>query len=207
VADELIPDEEFPWPAEGDDPFKMGSSSRALIACLNFTHDEPWGAMAEGFKRMADVGLRHLEQTGRGQDYLVYPIVYCYRHYVELSLKEIIRAARMLLDEQGGVPSTHNLDALWNTAEPLLKQIADSPETYRSVRNCLARFNELDPQSDAFRYPVRANGDPSLPGVQNLDLGQVRDVVERLSGFLLGACEQTLVSLDFKNEMTQWYGP
>ncbi len=206
MSDELLADE-LPWPAEGDDPFKMGSSSRALIACLNFTHDEPWGGIAEGFKMMADLGIRHIEQTGHDHDFLVYPIVYCYRHYIELSLKEIIRAARKLLDEPGGVPPTHNLDALWNTAEPLLKRIEDSPETYRNVRSSLARFNELDPQSDAFRYPVRANGDASLRGVKNLDLGQVRDVFERLSGFLLGATEQTLVELDFKREIAQWYGP
>jgi len=205
--DEQLLSDGFPWPVKGDDPFKMGSSSRALIACLNFTHDEPWGGMAEGFKRLADLGVSYTDQTGHDQDFLVYPIVFSYRHYIELSLKLIIRAARRLLDEPGGVPATHDLDALWNTAEPLLKQIEDSPETYRNVRSCLARFNELDPKSDSFRYPVRANGDPSLQGVFNVDLGQVRGVVERLSGFLEGASEQTLVHLDIKNEMAQWYGP
>ncbi len=205
--DDQLPDE-FPWPAEGDDPFTLGSSSRALIACLNFTRDEPWGGYAEGFKRLADLGVRYIEQTGHEQDFLVYPIVFSYRHYVELSLKQIIRAARKLLDEPGGVPPSHDLDALWNTAEPLLKQIEpEGAETYRNVRACLARFNELDPKSDSFRYPVRSNGDASLPGVKNLDLGQVRDVVERLSGFLEGATEQTLVHLDWKQEIAHWSGP
>jgi hypothetical protein len=134
--------------------------------------------------------------------------VFSYRHYIELSLKLIIRAARKLLDGPDDVPATHNLDALWNIAEPLLKQIEPvGAETYRNVRVCLARFNELDPKSDSFRYPVRTSGDPSLPGIYNIDLGQVRDVVERLSGFLDGATEQTLVYLDYKYEMEQEYRP
>ena len=49
MADELNPDNEFPWPTEGDDPFKLTASARQLMACLNFTHDEPWYGIAEGF--------------------------------------------------------------------------------------------------------------------------------------------------------------
>jgi hypothetical protein len=65
-----------------------------LVACLNFTHDEPWIAYAEGFKRLADVGVAHIEETGHGHDFLVYPIVYAYRHHIELSLKLITSSVR-----------------------------------------------------------------------------------------------------------------
>ena len=39
MADELNLDNEFPWPTEGDDPFKLTASARQLMACLNFTHE------------------------------------------------------------------------------------------------------------------------------------------------------------------------
>jgi hypothetical protein len=71
VGDQLLV-EEFPWPTEGDDPFEVGASARALIACLNFTHEAPWIGYAEGFKRLADIGVRYVEQTGHEQDFLVY---------------------------------------------------------------------------------------------------------------------------------------
>ena len=56
---------EAPWPRPGDDPFAIASNSR-LVASLNFTHDEPWGGYAEGFKRLADIGVAHIEEQIHG---------------------------------------------------------------------------------------------------------------------------------------------
>lgn len=206
---ERVESDEYPWPKKGDDPFAVLTQDTRLIACLNFTHDEPWGGYAEGFKRLADLGVAHCAKTGNDQDFLVYPIFFSYRHYIELALKEIIRAARRLLDERGGVPENHNLTDLWNTAEPLLKKIEPkSSATYRDVRECLRHFTRLDPTSEAGRYPVKTNGTLSLPeDLYHLDLGQLRDVVARLSGFLEAAAEQTLVYLDYKAEMAREFDP
>jgi hypothetical protein len=194
--------EGFPWPVAGDDPLALIDNSR-LVASVNFAGDEPWGGYAEGFKRLADVGVAHIEQTGRSHDYLVYPIIFSYRHFIELSLKEIISYATRLLDKPRSVPATHDLAALWNTAEPLLNEIEPaSAPTYRDVRECLARFAELDHNSESFRYPVTRTGDATLPlSLKSLDLGQVRDVVERLGGFLDAAATHTSVLLDYKAEM------
>src|SRR5436190_6431658 len=163
-------DRELPWPRKGDDPRAIGERSR-LVAALNFSFDEPWGPIAEGFKRLGDLGVASVEETGHGHDYLVYPILFSYRHFIELSLKEIIRNARRLLDKQGSVPETHNLAHLWNTAEPLLMEIEEgSALTYRDVRACLARFDEMDPTSEAFRYPANRSGEDALPDdLPNLD--------------------------------------
>lgn len=200
--------DEIPWPRKGDDPFALPEdafrSRNRLIACLNFT-PEPWGGMAEGFKRLADLGVAWVEQTGHDQDYLVHAITFNYRHYVELALKEIIRDARRLLDEQGGVPDTHNLSHLWNTAEPLLERIEPgSKQTYQDVRGCLERFSDLDPSSEAFRYPVRRSGEAALPpDLHNLDLGQLQDVVTRLASFLDAAATHISVCLDYQAEIAR----
>jgi hypothetical protein len=73
------------------------------------------------------------------------------------------------------------------------------------VRECLVRFDELDPTSESFRYPVTASGDAVLPGVHNLDLGQVREVVERVSAFLDCAAQDLTVRLDVKSEIEDAY--
>lgn len=102
---------------------------------------------------------------------------------------------------------THNLAHLWNTAEPLLMETEEgSAPTYGDVRACLARFNELDPTSEAFRYPVTRSGENALPeDLHNLDLGQVRDVIERLAAFLDAVATQTSVYLDYKAEIETAY--
>ena len=194
------------WPRASDNPFKIESQSR-LVARVNFTHDQPWGGYAEGFRRLAELGVAHIEQAGHSHDYLVYPIVFGYRHFIELSLKEIIRNATRFLDLPVVVPHIHNLADLWDVAEPLLKEIEpQSDPTYRDVRDCLARLAELDPISECFRYPVKRNGDATLPpDLKNLDLGQVRDIVERLGSFLDAVAMHTSVLLDYKTEIETAY--
>src|SRR4051812_43725235 len=112
------------WPRTGDDPFAIDDRSR-LVACLNFTQDEPWFGYVDGFKQLADLGVAHLEEVGHGHDYLIFPVVFAYRHHIELALKMIMRDACALLDQDHDRLKTHKLLTLWDTAEPLLRQIAD----------------------------------------------------------------------------------
>jgi hypothetical protein len=198
--------EETSWPRAGDDPFAIADNSR-LVARVNFTFDEPWGGYAEGFKRLADLGVAHIEQTGHSHDYLVYPVIFGYRHFIELSLKEIIRNCTHLLDKPVVIPNTHDLSVLWDTAERLLKELElEDPTTFRDVRECLARFVELDATSEAFRYPVKRNGDATLPPeLKDFDLGQVRDVVTRLGTFLDAVTTHTSVMLDYTGEIESAY--
>jgi hypothetical protein len=196
-----VSDDLYPWPQKGDDPFALDSGWRRT-ACLNFFGgDEPWTFIAEGYKVAADTLVAHVEATGLNQDRLVYPILFNYRQYVELSLKGIIRDARRLLDERGNAPNGHVLTNLWNTARPLLFRIAPAPDDLDNVGQCLKRFADIDPNSQGFRYPVTATGAPSLPAsLRHIDLGQVRDVVERLDGFF-GAVEMDIeVRLDYKSD-------
>jgi hypothetical protein len=203
MVDDVPADPPAPWPRAGDDPLALDHGSR-LVACLNFSQDH-WIGYVEGFKRLADLGVAHLEEEGHGHDYLVYPILFAYRHHIELALKVIIRDARELLGIEGERPKTHKLVTLWDVAEPVLRQIADDGQTYRAVRDCLHRFDELDASSESFRYPVTAAGDPVLAELRNLDLGQVRAVVERLSMFLDCVITDLSVQLDTEREVEQAY--
>jgi hypothetical protein len=204
VADELNLDFELPWPTAGDDPYKLTLGASHLIACLNFTLDEPWYGIAQGFRRIADLAVAHVEQSGHEADFYVYPVLFCYRHYLEVMLKQLIFDARALYDvEDDKIPGTHSLLALWDELEPLLVQHTNDPQTYGSVREALTRFNTLDPRSESYRYPVDKKGDSHLKGVVNIDLGQVRAVVERLAGFLDGASTAVQVDLDTKHEMAR----
>lgn len=207
MADELNLDFELLWP-DGDDPYKLTPGARHLTACLNFNHDEPWYGIAEGFKRIADLAVAHVEQTGHEADYYVYPVLFCYRHYLEVMLKQLLRDLRRLYDvEDNTIPGTHSLIALWDKLESLLLKHTPDSATYANVRASLARFDELDPRSDSYRYPVDKKGAPQLEGLYNVHLGQVRAVVERLAGFLDGASTAVQVDLDTKHEMAEWYGP
>src|SRR5947209_3389712 len=56
-----------------------------------------WSIYAEGYKALADAGVEHAKRWD--MDIVVYPIIFCYRQYLELRLKELIVTAGALLDQ------------------------------------------------------------------------------------------------------------
>jgi hypothetical protein len=116
----------YPWPRKGDDPLAL-DSDWWHNACLNCWGSEtPWSVYAEGFKLAGHAAVAVVEAKQVDQDLLVYPVMFNYRHYIELALKGLIRDARRLLDEPGGAPAGHDLMALWNTARPLLRRMSQA---------------------------------------------------------------------------------
>jgi hypothetical protein len=194
-------DDSYPWPQKGDDPFALDSAWRDNASLNFFGRDQPWTFYAEGYKLAGDASVAYAEVTGRHQDKLVYPTLFNYRQYIELSLKGIIFDARLLLDESGGAPNGHVLMRLWDTARPLLFRIAPAVDDLDNVGRCIKRFDAIDPTSQGFRYPVATDGRPILPeDLNSINLGQVRDVVERLDAFFGAAEMQIDVMLDYKSD-------
>ncbi|MGU3906767.1 hypothetical protein ACVZDL_23390 (plasmid) [Escherichia coli] len=48
-------------------------------ACLNYMPDHGT-AYTEGYRRAADILINHIDESGRDQDFLVYPVLFLYRH-------------------------------------------------------------------------------------------------------------------------------
>jgi hypothetical protein len=80
--------------------------------------------MAGGYKKAADhlVADHLVKEAMRNRamrDFLVYPAIFCYRHYIELSLKNLLHDYGTMF----GVPSnwqSHNLTVPWQEFEKLL---------------------------------------------------------------------------------------
>jgi HEPN domain-containing protein len=116
--------------------------------------ETPWSVYAIGYKQAADIIVDYVKAKRGDQDFLVYPILFNYRQYIELALKGILRDARLLLDEPGGVPPTHNLLDLWREVRPLLLRVEPNAEAdLKPTDEYFDRFARLDPTSFRFRYP------------------------------------------------------
>lgn len=201
--------ETYPWPQEGDDPFVSSGGGPLYSAGVNFSAEgAPLSVYAEGYKRAADVLVDHVATQHRDHNFLVYPTLFAYRHYIELSLKHLIQDARRLFDMEGRFPAGHRLSALWQTLRPLMERLEGCDETdLDNFEFCLGRFEEVDPVSQGFRYPVDTNGQPTLPAeLQVIDLRQVREVVERMGGLIDGASMQISVYLDYKADAVSEFG-
>lgn len=194
-------------PTGQDGLFKL-TGDAYLNACIGWRGPD-WNLYAAGYKTAADMLADHVIQKAVRQDTLVYPILFLYRQYIELSIKEIIRSGLLLLEREGKVPQHHDLGQLWRDAEKLLTEMfpGDSVEQVQETGRIIRDFNKVDPQSDAFRYPVNKRGEQTLQGIRYINIENVREVVERLTVILEGARMQISVHQDHKDEMRRCYEP
>ena len=140
-------------------------------------HSAGWEILPSAYAEAADQLVA--AAAGAARDLLVYPIVFLYRHAIELGLKELIRAALQVQDDGGGeVPRHHDLAKLWQRASALLTTIApeDSEGGREEVGAIIMELHELDERGTSFRYDEKI-GD-KLQGAVNLrEIGKTMQVV------------------------------
>ena len=190
----------IPWPEKGDDLFN-GDGHRWEFACLNFTPYE-WDLYAQGYKLAADLLVQHVKRTGEDQDTLVYPIVFLYRQYLELRLKELIKEGTQLVGTPDGLSKTHNIDKLWAQCRTIIEKVwPEGPSgDLDAVKNCIHQFSEKDPCSTAFRYPRDTDGRRSLPDLRPINLLHLSTVMDGLSSLLEGLSTAIYENLEAKRE-------
>jgi len=177
-------------PSAGDVIFRSAAGGWD-DACLHYGPDV-WLPYTLGYKEAADRLVAQIETEHRHHDLLVYPIVYLYRHYLELAIKGLIQQAQKLLGDTVEVPARHTLVELWTMCSALLERVSpgDSIEEQRQIGRLLREFSSVDPMSTGFRYPVDTRGNPSLAGLQQVNIPNVRDVVGKIALILDGAQAQ-----------------
>jgi len=193
----------FPEPPSSEDKL-FTSADDWTNACLNFFHDG-WTLYAIGYKDAADILVEHIEkrQHGHPQDFLVYPIIFLYRQYLELSMKDLINQARKFFDDLTPFRQHHRINELWKLCDKLLDQISpgDSAEYRKEIGRLMEEFAQVDPLSFSFRYPEDKDGNPTLPGLDYINIRSVREVVRKISVILEGAGAMIFEGISHKSEM------
>ena len=186
-----------PWPGPRDQLFKEDS---------NWWHNarldlggKGWGSYALGYKNAADLLARRFLEHWQGNDNLTYPMVFLYRHYLELRLKEVIIIGEKLLDKpldiQQEILTDHHLEKLWKPCREILERLAengfwpkDSKESGKldCVGKLIKEFQDKDPKAISFRYPVtktNTNGQPTLPHLKCVGVRNLYKRMQRLDSF------------------------
>ena len=125
-----------------------------------YIHPKVMGLYVEGYKRSADYLVDQAAHLGQ-QEYLVYPTMFLYRHYLEVELKHLLGLLQDYLHEPYHVPCEHDLLMLWGRVEPLLLGYWDkdaSRKTRKGLKARLDEFHRIDKSSQAFRYPLGEGG-------------------------------------------------
>lgn len=175
----MTPRFEVPKIRQGGDLFGKGSASWH-DAILHVYHPS-WTVYVRGYRVAADRLVEHALAERSDRDFLIYPILFLYRQFLELALKEVIKYALMLSDETPAQPGNHHrLERLWNQVEELMPKVSDGSleEHVAVIRNAVQQFESLDPTSQLFRYPEKNDGRPVQYPVERVNLPTLRAEME-----------------------------
>jgi hypothetical protein len=173
--DEWLTDEDVNLPAKY-------FSEYCDIGCPLIHHSDEY---ANGYKVAADqLVSRKIPPEWRARG-LIYPIVFLYRHHIELQIKQIIYLSRVIDGDHDERERGHDLPLLWGFAEKALYKFwpAEHHAHLKRVGLYLAGYERLDPNAEAFRYPLTKSNEASVGALRDIDLERLSDGVDRLSAF------------------------
>ncbi|EPV5021999.1 hypothetical protein ACVGXO_03800 [Enterobacter hormaechei] len=161
-------------------------------ACLNYMPDHGT-AYTEGYRRAADILIKHIDESRLDQDFLVYPVLFLYRHHIELLIKQIIGLALALAEDPDKYQykkDDHNLNTLWPLAQKLLLEVDDCYRSsdFRLIKEVVKELHKADRRATDFRYARRNDGTRSLEGIHYINT--------RRFGEKMGAASDSLDAID-----------
>jgi hypothetical protein len=192
---DVLVGEEGPWQAN---------------ACVQWSVEQDM--QAEGYRIAAERLADHAPQWHE-QDFLLYPIVFLYRHYVELRLKNLIALGQQLAQQDVEVPETHDLRRLWVIAKPHLERELDPADANSSreiaqIQRVIEDLAALDPRGTAFRYATNTHGGRPLPDdASRLNLQQFATTMTKLARALDEADNWMHICLERLHDMIEYYDP
>lgn len=150
---------------------------------------------SEGYK---EAGKRLYEFCSKNRFYvntLIYPIVFNYRQFIELRLKELIIMGYRLLDINKDFANEHSLLKLWVTYKnDVLANIGNvESEILNNIERIISQFNTEDPKSMSFRYPISNSSQRNeYINRDTIDLDNFKKVIDKLIYFL--DCQWEMIS-------------
>ena len=169
-----------------------------------------WTPYVDGYRTAADRLVEAAAADRTLLDAVIYPIVFLYRQYIELSLKAMIHDLDVLLEHNRRPPTGHRLPPLFDRFRSTFSEFctdADEPMPNVSrIALVVEEFHMADPISVAFRYPTDKDGQPSQSyGHINVRVlrDRVAEVAEDLGGFLMALS----VYQDLRNQMLSDWDP
>lgn len=178
--------------------------------------DGNWDPYVAGYKDAADKVIDTTENEYF--DNLVYPVMFLYRHYLEIMFKQMLWEFRSLLfdmkrlygneysiaEYSGKDPAwTHDLMSVWKELRKVIEQSWSDEEDLSflaDVENRVSEFHALDRGSFAFRYPVNKENAPVFQSDQEIlkvNVVQVKQVIDAITTRFGGALDK----LDYQREI------
>ena len=163
-----------------------GGAHTALNACVG-RNGGPYGLTdyASGYMKGGRRIANSLMENSISQDTVVYPLVFVYRHAIELYLKQLTECLLRIAGLVGKPCQTHNLADNWSLIKPLIVAHATSfdPDAILIplVDAVISDLIEIDPDGQAFRYPHARTGSRFLQETSLINIKVFADAIDMIA--------------------------
>jgi hypothetical protein len=183
---ESLLNREFHWPTLGDKLFSKPKEpvEGGRLAPHPF---ERLVHMISGYREAADILVEGAREQYSLRGSLVYPIIFLYRHFLELELKYVLTTYGLYLGQPADWEN-HDLEKLWIKVRGVIDHFAlnEDKEGTDAIEACIVEMAKIDRGSFTFRYPVSKKGEPLSLALESLDLVNLRMTMEKIHNFFLG---------------------
>lgn len=199
-----------------------GTQDETVLLNWQGTPEEEFTFYAEAYHIVAKEALsalKELETAGFHKapidDFRAYPIVFLYRHSLELYMKAvIITGMPMLLMKtntqinRDKLLNTHNIDLLRQYVEQIFAAYewewdlgTKHFKTLQDFRNIIYELHNVDVKSSTFRYPLDNKGEAALSTNFEFNLYNFCEILDALLPALEGAAFGAYEELQLEDEI------
>lgn len=147
---------------------------------------------AIGFREAGDILVERCLETLM-QDFVAFPVLYCYRHALELAMKDIVYEWERAKNGDFDVIQTHDLIPIWSRVRTALEGAwpDGNSEQLDRMGAIIAELASTDEKGEQFRYDRDKKGFVrELPDeLTRFDLPNVSRVMNKLLALMLGAID------------------
>jgi hypothetical protein len=174
------------WPKKGDRLLRASGDWQTDV------HFEPRpmsrdAFLWDGYMTAGAALIDEAERQPHDRHFLIYPILFNYRHGLETAMKWTIgmygRLADVGLDELD-----HDLWSLWKKCRTILESLEDRDDdvALKAVEQIIKDFHDVDKASMSFRYSTDKHGGTIRLPDKPIDLQNVQHVMEAVDNFFKG---------------------
>lgn len=175
-------------------------------------------AYIAGYRSSSKILLQNSQSTYE-LNTLVFPIIFTYRHYLELRLKSIFTGLNYFITEtplmecdepiKRMIMERHDIQRIWGEILKLKEQlklvdqaaIFDKSLDLQKADLAIKEFSQADRNSLAFRYSTDRSGQPSLPpNIEWIDANHFVNVMDEVANILEDIDNMIVIANDFRNE-------
>jgi hypothetical protein len=199
------------YPQKGDSLCKEIAHSRHNVCVDPYFFLSPlgdnWAQYIVGYKKAADILVDKIIDNRSIQDSLAFPTIFLYRHFIELSLKLIIRYGYQLFDIQNDYRQIHDIVELWRDCRVIIENRWPNGEyeTLDATASIIKQFSKIDPTSFETRYPEKRDGNFTMEGTSYINLKNMKKLMGKIDNFLGSICDAISIELAEKKDIESEY--